>query len=40
MADRMFRENSSVDYWNLTEIANNNGLRPLHLIAYLFDEMD
>ena len=40
MTDRMFRENSCVDYWNLTEIANNNGLRPLYLIAYLFDEMD
>ena len=40
MADRMFRENSCIDYWNLTEIANNNNLRPLHLIAYLFDIMD
>lgn len=40
MTDRMFRENSCVDYWNLTEIAKNNGLRPLNLIAYLFDEMD
>ena len=40
MIDDMCRNDNSVTYWNLTEIANNNNLRPLYLMSILFDIMD
>jgi hypothetical protein len=40
MIDDMCRNDNSVTYWNLTEIAHNNNLRPLYLMSILFDIMD
>jgi hypothetical protein len=40
MIDDMCRNDNSVTYLNLTEIAHNNNLRPLYLMSILFDIMD
>lgn len=40
MIDDMCRNDNSVAYWNLKEIAENNNLRPLYLMSILFDIMD
>lgn len=40
MIDDMCRNDNSVTYWNLKEIAENNNLRPLYLMSILFDIMD
>lgn len=40
MIDDMCRNDNSIAYWNLKEIAENNNLRPLYLMSILFDIMD
>lgn len=40
MVDDMCRNDNSIAYWNLKEIAENNNLRPLYLMSILFDIMD